>query len=448
MKFNWKLSFTTLLIAGGAIGVALNSWTRAHVVEVWKQLSQVGSSHSDENPPDKSSRVVALRDVERPLESGTHSEQRRSPGNRPQDGDGQAADRAYGFKLFGTTDYDPAYVTVVRTQFDSRVDQVLVDFGSPVKKGDELLELFSTDLAEAKSNYEAAISQWARDKKVLDYKTDLAKTDSVAKKDLIEAENDEAQSRLKMKLARDKLLVYGLTDREIENASSEDGVQKAKMILRSRADGIVVLRNVVKGNYYTSADLLMTIAPLDHLWVRGSVSELDAEKVEVGQELKVVFPFSDRTIDGKVKYIDKAIDPESRSAKFRTSISNPDGKLKAGMFVRVWVEIPPKKGRTLISRSAMVTVDRFDYVFIRRPGKAHEFDRRQIFTAKENHDVVIVAETSPDHPGLTPGQEVVTTGSLILEQLYEDKEMTDGGFLCLATGKRPLPPSINPLFQL
>ena len=49
---------------------------------------------------------------------------------------------------------------------------------------------------------------------------------------MIEAENDEAQSRLKMKLAKDKLLVYGLTDKEIENARNEDGVQKAKMILR------------------------------------------------------------------------------------------------------------------------------------------------------------------------------------------------------------------------
>ena len=215
--------------------------------------------------------------------------------------------------------------------------------------------------------------------------------------------------------------------------------------MRSRADGVVVLRNVVKGNYYTSADLLMTIAPLDHLWVRGSVSELDAEKVEVGQKLKVVFPFSDRTIDGKVNYIDKAIDPDSRSAKFRTSIRNPDGKLKAGMFVRVLVEIPPKKGRTLIPRSAMVTVDRFDYVFIKRPGKANQFERRQIFTAKESHDVVIVAETSPDHPGLTPGQEVVTTGSLILEQLYEDKEMTEGGFLVIARrGKERGFRSINP----
>ena len=31
-----------------------------------------------------------------------------------------------------------------------------------------------------------------------------------------------------MKLARDKLLVYGLTEKEIENASNEDGVQKAQ----------------------------------------------------------------------------------------------------------------------------------------------------------------------------------------------------------------------------
>ena len=83
----------------------------------------------------------------------------------------------------------------------------------------------------------------------------------------------------------------------------------------------------------------------------------------------------------------------------------------------------------------MVTVDRFDYVFIRRPGKIDQFERRQIFTAKESHDVVIVAETSPDHPGLTPGQEVVTTGSLILEQLYEDREMTEGGFLVSRDGE-------------
>jgi cobalt-zinc-cadmium efflux system membrane fusion protein len=446
MKFSWKLSAAVVLITSGAIGVVVNPWTRGHVVEVWKQLSHAGS-HSEETLPDKSWQISPGQESKGPRDRtvSLNAAEIRAIGLKTEIVKQQTEPTV--LPLFGNTDYDPAYVTVVRTQFDSRVDQVLVDLGMPVKKGDPLLELFSTDLAEAKSNYEAANSQWARDKRVLDYKSELASKNALPGTQVIEAENDEAQSRLKMKLARDKLLVYGLTDKEIESASKEDGVQKAKMILRSRADGVVVLRNVVKGNYYTAADLLMTIAPLDHLWVRGSVSELDAEKVKVGQALKVVFPFSERTIAGTVKYVDKAIDPDSRSAKFRTSIENPGGALKAGMFVRVLVEIPPTKGRTVIPRSAMVTVDRFDYVFIKRPGKANQFDRRQIFTAKESHDVVIVAEPSPDHPGLTPGQEVVTTGSLILNQLYEDKEMTEGGFLVSRDGQKSVatldPPSLS-----
>ena len=89
----------------------------------------------------------------------------------------------------------------------------------------------------------------------------------------------------------------------------------------------------------------MTIAPLDHLWVRGSVSELDADKVEVGQNLKVIFPFSDlERVVAKVDYIDKAIDPDTRSAKFRTTIPNPEGRLKAGMFVKVQAADPAQGG--------------------------------------------------------------------------------------------------------
>jgi hypothetical protein len=115
--------------------------------------------------------------------------------------------------------------------------------------------------------------------------------------------------------------------------------------LRSGADGVVVQRSAVRGNYYASADLLMTIVHLDHLWVRGSVSELDADKVKLGQKLKVIFPLSDRTIDAKVTYIDRAIDADSRSLKFRTTIPNPDGRFKAGIFVRLALEAVPSRDR-------------------------------------------------------------------------------------------------------
>jgi cobalt-zinc-cadmium efflux system membrane fusion protein len=347
-------------------------------------------------------------------------------------------------RLTGITDYDPATLTIVRTQFDSRVDRVLVDLGSIVKQGDPLLELFSTDLAVAKNDYETAVSQHARDKKVLDYKTPLAAAKAIPGKDLIEAQNDEAKSGLQMKLAKDKLLVFGLTEKEIAEVPNEDGVQKAKMILRSRADGMVINRTVVKGNYYDSKVELMQIAPLEHLWVRGSVSELDADKVEVGQQLKVVFPYSSLTLDAKVEYIDKAIDPDTRAAKFRTSIPNLDRKLKAGMFVRVLLQIPPRPGQMVIPRGAMVSVDRVDYVFVKKPGKALQFEQIPILVAKENNDYVLVAHPSPGEPGLRPGDEVVATGSLILEQMYEDRVMVEGEFL---STQPELDEHIDPLNQ-
>jgi RND family efflux transporter MFP subunit len=240
-------------------------------------------------------------------------------------------------QFLGTTDYDPAKVIVIRSPFDCRVEKVPVGLGSNVKKGDPLLELFSTDLAEAKSNYEMATSQWSHDKKTLEYKTTLAQADNLAKKDLIEAQNSEEQSRLKKKHARDKLLVYGLTDQEIEDAAKEDGTQKAKLTLRSRGNGVVVLRNVIPGNYYTPADLLMTIAQLDYLWVRGSINEHDAEKVAVGQKVKVRFPYHDRQVDARIEYIDAQVDDQTHTVKFRTTIPNPEGRLKAGMLVRMAV---------------------------------------------------------------------------------------------------------------
>ena len=57
---------------------------------------------------------------------------------------------------------------------------------------------------------------------------------------------------------------------------------------------------------------------------------------------------------------------------------------------------------------------------------------------------MIVAEPSVDHLGLTPGEEVVTTGSLILEQMYEDRVMTEGGLLVLRPGEGNADPFAHP----
>ena len=419
MKMNWKLVMALVVIVGSATGLTLNKRARAQVLSVWQKLAQA-SAHAEEPAPDKSWTEKPKTPWDRTLRL-TES-QIKSIGLEKVPVLEQAEPTV--LPLFGTTDYVPSTVTIVRTQFEHcRVDHVLVDLGATVKKDDPLLELFSTDLAAAKSEYEIACSQAVRDKKVYDYKAPLAKDNTLAKKELIEIENDKLQSELKMKLARDKLLVYGLTEKEIDDAPNEDGVQKAKMILRSRGNGVVVKKLVVEGNYYDSQDELMVIAPLDQLYVRGNVSELDADKVQVGQTVKVIFPFldSEQEVFAKIDYIDKAIDPDTRSAKFRTRIPNPGGRVKAGAFVKVQVHIPFKSGFTVIPRTSMVSVDRYDYVFVRKPGKIDVYERRPIQPANEGNDIVIVAAPSEGHRELKPGEEVVTTGSLILEQMFEDQ---------------------------
>ena len=86
---------------------------------------------------------------------------------------------------------------------------------------------------------------------------------------------------------------------------------KAKMTRLSPVDGIVVLRDVVPGNLYDNNDVLLIIAPLDHLIVWLNVYEADSAKVAVGQHLEITFPFLNRTILGTVQYVATEVSKET-----------------------------------------------------------------------------------------------------------------------------------------
>jgi membrane fusion protein, heavy metal efflux system len=134
-----------------------------------------------------------------------------------------------------------------------------VNVGEAVKKGSPLLDLESSDLAAAKRDYELAASQWAHDKKMYDYKRPMGDNYMIPRKDQIDVENDEAQSRLKMKLARDKLLIYGLTEEEIAKIPKENGQEKTRFTLRTPVDGAVIAVGARLGEFYDRKDVLIRI---------------------------------------------------------------------------------------------------------------------------------------------------------------------------------------------
>ena len=324
-------------------------------------------------------------------------------------------------ELLGTTEYETDNLTKIRPLFKGRVDKVYTTVGKTVKHGDRLVDLFSTDLAEAKSAYEIKRIQWIYDKNLRDLRERLVESEAVSHQLYVETQNNEMKSRREYEVARDKLLVYGLTEAEVESVKDEAGSQKARMSLRSPADGIVITRDVVVGNLYDDDDTLLVIAPLHHLWVWGNVFESDLDLVHLGQSWEVQFPFLTQKLHGKVEYISNRVDPGTHAVRVRTSIANPEGRLKSEMLVRGMLEIPPAAGHTVIPRTALVVADGKYFVYVKVPGRDDKFERRRVEIAQEKDDHVVI-----DH-GLRAGEDVVCIGSLLLAQLYDDMETVHTG---------------------
>ena len=346
-------------------------------------------------------------------------------------------------ELNGRTDFDPTTITKIRPRFDTRVERVLATLGKKIKKGDPLVELYSTDLAKAKNDYQMKYVQWRHDVKLYQLRQKLVETGAISQQLWVDTQNDEQKTRLDYKLSRDYLVVFYEVPKEeidplIENLGDvmnpgklENVSEKARMTLRSKIDGIVIASDVVPGNYYESTDVLMQIAPLDHLWVWVNVYELDQHMVRAGQTIDIQFPFLGQTISGKVNYVANEVSKDTRAVKVRATIPNPNNELKAEMLVKALLEIPPVPGHTVIPRLAMVAINGSEYVFVRANPKdgqrpvgtkgSMKFQRVKIHVAQENMDSVIVSS------GLEPNQEVVTNGSLIMSQLFEDQYALDTG---------------------
>jgi cobalt-zinc-cadmium efflux system membrane fusion protein len=286
--------------------------------------------------------------------------------------------------------------------------------GQIVERGTPVVDLYSAELARAKTDFTIERKQWEYQKKLLETRQELAKTGAISKNLLLETENNEMRERREYEVAREKLQLFGLTNEEIDDIEQAQGPEQARLTLRSPAAGVVIRRDVVSGNIYDEGDELFTVCPADHLWVWGEVFENDLNLVSQGQKWNIEFPFLHKTIAGKVEYISQNVDPEVHAVRIRTSVPNPDGRLKADMLVRGNLEIAPEAGNVVVPRSAVVVIDGQTCAFVMVPDHADKFARRTISTIHESDDQVVIRE------GLAADEEVVVTGGLMLQQLYED----------------------------
>jgi membrane fusion protein, heavy metal efflux system len=341
-------------------------------------------------------------------------------------------------EINGTTDYDQNTLNKVRPRFDNAlVEKVYVSAGQPVKKGDPLLDLRSAELGLAKNDCRTAFVQWDHDRKYLMAREPLAKDGRITQIVWTDTQNDEKKSRLTYFVSRDKLETYGMSGEQIDKlveglsddrskaqAAANDPTDITRMTVISPIDGIVVERDVVPGNFYDQTNIMLTISPMTELWVWGNVFESDQDKVHLGQKWDIELQFSRERFEGKVESIANGVDPDTRTLRIRATIDNRGKDLKARMLVKATLQIPPMAGDTVIPRNALAVTNGEFFAFVEKGDagdNADLFERRKLEIEQENTDLVVVKT------GLKAGERVVSNGSLILSQMYEDQSTVESG---------------------
>ena len=154
---------------------------------------------------------------------------------------------------------------------------------------------------------------------------------------------------------------------------------------------------------------LFVVTDLGSVWVIGDLYEKDFAQVRVGSSATISIPaMPERSLRGRVAYIDPRIDLATRTAKVRVEVPNRDGQLRLGMFVTLSFQTGLSQRVTLVPRAAIQTVGERAVVYTPAEGEEGKFTERTVKLGTPVGEFVQVLD------GLKPGEKVVTDGSFFL----------------------------------
>ncbi len=185
---------------------------------------------------------------------------------------------------------------------------------------------------------------------------------------------------LKLKRAvelRDKKVVsqqeYDETQAALDQARASLALARARLdktVIRAPFSGILGLRRVSPGDYLQAGQELVNLEAIDPLKVDFSVPERFAAELRSGQVVNVrINAFPNETFAGEVFAINPRIEEATRSFLLRARITNPDGRLRPGMFADAELVLTVRNDALWIPEQAIVPVGEQQFVYRVAGGK-------------------------------------------------------------------------------
>jgi cobalt-zinc-cadmium efflux system membrane fusion protein len=309
----------------------------------------------------------------------------------------------------GKVTFDDLRVSHVFSPVTGRVVRIDAQPGQRVKKGASLATIESPDVGNAFSDLAKAHADLTASEHDFKRQKELFDAHAASQKDFEAAQDNYQKAKAELVRAQKKaqLLAHGGADSVTQEYT-----------LRAPIDGEVVTRNLspgmeVVGQYSQGNALeLFTIGELDRVWVLADVFEMDLGRIKKGARVTVrVVTYPSRIFEGVVDFVSGQLDPNTRTAKVRCTIDNPDRSLKPEMYATVSVSVAERRALA-IPRSAMLRLGDQTVVFVETgaaPNGLIRFERRPVAVDEDEG-----GDYLPVTHGLDRGQKIVTTGAILL----------------------------------
>lgn len=327
------------------------------------------------------------------------------------------------FSVQSAGDIGPADQVSVRPEINGRIDQLPVDIGDKVKRGDVLFTLNDSDLqkerAQRLTEIEGAKLQVERARRNFERSKQLASSKLISQEVFDDSKTD-----------------FDLASNNLEKAEKSLGIieeQLTKTKILAPFDCTVLTRPVSIGQAvsgsggFNSGTEVMTIANLNDMIISAHINQADVTRLKVKQEVDIEI---DSVPGLKMKGVIERIAPQAtvksnlKGFDARIAIRNIDPRVRPGMTANLSIPIISEKNVLAVPIAAVFTEkgERFAYV----KGDANSYERRPIQIGVSDLNFVEVTD------GLEAGDVV----SLEPPDNFEEKEKG-------SKGKKSSKPDVN-----
>jgi membrane fusion protein, copper/silver efflux system len=276
----------------------------------------------------------------------------------------------------GTIAFDERLVRIVSMRADSFIEDVAnVTTGDRVNKGDRLFQFYSKDVAKAGAEYATELRGGGKP-------------------------NPDVGGALQLR----NLGVPEATIRSI----AKDRVVPRSIPYLSPSDGVVLERRATTGMMAEAGDVLFRIVDTSRIWVIADVPEHDAASIRKGSPATVtVRNLSGGSFEGVVDLIYPEVQMQTRTAKVRIELPNPDGLLLANMYAEVEIASGESNPVVAVPNSAVIDTGDRQLVFVDK-GEGR-FEPRDVSLGVRGDDRTEIIK------GIEAGEKVVVAANFLLD---------------------------------